>query len=140
MANKNRTKGHNFERYLVNVFKDLGFTYCKTSRFASRVLDNSKVDLAFIPYNVQAKAVIANINYHDLLLSMENSLNENFPPTDPQRNYPKIIFHKKGRKKYEKLVIMQQDEFISILKELENAKRSVNGTGSGDCGDKSFRK
>lgn len=133
MANKNRTKGHNFERYLAKVFRDLGFTYCKTSRQASRILDDSKVDLAFIPYNVQAKAVLATINYHDLLLSMESSLNENFPPGDPQINYPKMIFHRRGRRKYDKFVIMQEDEFIDLLKKLEDAKRSVNGTGSGDC-------
>ena len=132
MANKNRTKGHNFERYLAKVFRDLGFTYCKTSRQASRILDDSKVDLAFIPYNVQAKAVLSTINYHDLLLSMESSLNENFPPTDPQRTYPKIIFHRRGRRKYDKFVIMQEDEFIGILKQIEDAKRSIASTGSGN--------
>ena len=126
MANKNRTKGHNYERYLMKIFKEMGFTFCKTSRNASKLLDDSKVDLAFIPYNVQAKSVVASINYTNLFNEMESSLTGNFPPNDPQRYYPKIIFHKRGKNKYDKLVIMQQEEFINILKELEDAKRAID--------------
>lgn len=122
MSNTNRTKGHNFERYLAKLFRELGYTFCKTSRQASRLLDDSKVDLAFIPYNVQAKAVKANINYQELLRSMDEALVKNFPPNDPQQNYPKIIFHKKGRKKYESVVIMEEKEFIKLLKEVKNDK------------------
>ena len=54
---KNRRKGHNAERRRAQMFRELGFDKCKTSREASRLLDNCKVDLAFVPYNVQMKAV-----------------------------------------------------------------------------------
>lgn len=119
MSNTNRTKGHNFERYLAKLFRELGYTFCKTSRQASRLLDDSKVDLAFIPFNVQAKAVKANINYQELLRSMDEALKQNFPPSDPQINYPKIIFHKKGRKKYESVVVMEEKEFIELMKKIK---------------------
>lgn len=118
MSNKNRTKGHNFERYLAKIFRDLGFPFCKTSRQASRLLDDSKVDLAFIPFNVQAKAVERNINYQDIFAEMEEALIKNFPPTDAQINHPKIIFHKKGSKKYESVVVMEEKEFIKLLKQI----------------------
>jgi len=119
MSSANRRKGHNFERYLAKKFREIaGFTFCKTSRQASRLLDDSKVDLAFIPYNVQAKAVIRNLNYHDIFESMDNALKKNYPPTDPQINLPKIIFHKRGRKKYQSLVILEEEEFFNLLKKL----------------------
>lgn len=120
----NRRKGHNFERYLVKIFRDdLGFKFCKTSRQASRLLDDSKVDLAFIPYNVQAKSVKSNLNYQEIFKSMDEALEQNFPPTDQQVNLPKLIFHKKGRKKYESLVIVEEKEFIKILNQLHNGSK-----------------
>jgi hypothetical protein len=127
MSNTNRTKGHNFERYLAKIFREkLGFTFCKTSRQASRLLDASKVDLAFIPFNVQAKAVKANINYQDVFRTMDEALNLNFPPTDPQIKYPKIIFHKKGtvtkKDKYQSVVVMEENEFIELLNKIYNGK------------------
>jgi hypothetical protein len=125
MANKNRDKGHRFERILAQLFRDMGFSYCKTSRQASRMLDDSKVDLAFIPYNVQAKAVKATINYQTLFESMDEELIKNFPPTDPQRTYPKMIFHRRGRLKTQKFVIMLEDEFVEILKQVNKKDEST---------------
>jgi len=115
-----RTKGHDFERYLAKIFRALGHSYCKTSRQASKLLDDSKVDLAFIPFNVQAKSVVANINYQTIFNDMETALIANYPPTDPQRNHPKMIFHKKGRKKYDSVVVMEEGEFIELLKQVKN--------------------
>lgn len=120
MSNTNRNKGHNFERYLAKLFRSFGFNYCKTSRQASRLLDDSKVDLAFIPYNVQAKAVKANLNYQEIFRSMDEALNLNYPPHDPQRSYPKIIYHKKNGRKYNSVVIMEEKEFNEILKKLHD--------------------
>jgi hypothetical protein len=53
----NRTKGHNLEREIARMFRDeLGFKFAKTSRLASRMLDNCKVDIAGIPFLIQTKA------------------------------------------------------------------------------------
>lgn len=61
-----RRKGHNYERTIVKYFKDLGFDQAKTSRLGSRLLDSAKVDICDIPFNVQCKAVEANIDYYKL--------------------------------------------------------------------------
>lgn len=122
MSSKNRRKGHNLERKWKNIFKDiLGFKFCKTSRQASRLLDDSKVDLAFIPFNVQCKkGYTRGINYTQVFEEMEQKLKENFPPESVEIANPPIIVHDKGRKKYEKLVVIQEDDFIKLLKKIYN--------------------
>ena len=52
----NRRKGHNAERYYANFFKDLGYTFCKTARQASRLHDDCGIDLMYLPFLVQIKA------------------------------------------------------------------------------------
>lgn len=120
-AVKNRNKGQRLERYFAKLFREvLGFTKCLTSRQASRILDNSKVDLANIPYNVQIKNVKAAIKYEDVFDDMNKSLKDNFMKGDQQITYPKIIFHRRGRKKTQKFAIMPEEEFIKLLKKIHN--------------------
>lgn len=114
-ANTNRTKGHNFERELAIVFRALGFSYCKTSRQASRLYDDSGIDLWGIPYLVQAKKVKASINYGKLIKEIEGRVEKNFPPGSPEREHPIVIFH---RKEKDKLVIMKENDFINLLKKI----------------------
>ena len=40
-----RNKGHQFELYVRNVFRALGYMQCKTSRSCNRELDAAGVDL-----------------------------------------------------------------------------------------------
>lgn len=56
LGKANKRMGSNAERYYMNKFKDLGFEFCRTSREASKLHDNAKIDLVFIPYNIQVKA------------------------------------------------------------------------------------
>lgn len=118
----NRVKGHTYERNLAKFFRDIGYSFCKTSRQASRLLDDSKVDLAFIPFNVQAKSVKAPINYKKVFTEMEEALKKNFPPEDLQNIHPKMIFHKRGRLKYDSLVIMEEKEFMDLLKKIKDGR------------------
>jgi hypothetical protein len=112
----NRDKGHRKERELATLFKDLGYTHCKTSRQASRLLDDSKVDLWGIPFNVQSKAGYPKgLNYTTIFQDMKEALSNNFPPEDKQHEYPMMIFHDKGRKEEEKLVVMKENEFVKLL-------------------------
>ena len=116
----NRRKGHNLERRLVNAFKKLGYNFCKTSRAASRLLDDSKVDLWGIPYNVQAKkGYLKGLNYTAIFDQMNIALGENFPPEDKQLTYPSVIIHDKGRKKQDKLVIIQEEDFFNLVKKIK---------------------
>ena len=56
MSNPQKVKGSNAERLYAAEFRNLGFSFCKTSRQANRKLDDAGVDLCFLPFNVQIKA------------------------------------------------------------------------------------
>lgn len=127
----NRRKGHGYERYLAKRFRDLGYNFCKTTRQASRILDSCQVDLAFIPYNVQAKKVRDNLNYTTIFETIEERLSQNFPPGSEELMKPPIIFHSRGRTPNEKLVIMKEDDMFKLLKKIatiENSKVKTNNT------------
>lgn len=112
----NRKKGHDYERKWAKIFREeFDYTYCKTSRQASRLLDDSKVDLAFIPFNFQCKNVKAAINYPDEFRLIAETLSKNFPPEDNQHNYPTIIAHKRGSKPEEELIIMKASDFHRLM-------------------------
>lgn len=122
-AKANRRKGHGLERRIRLIFIALGFSKCRTARQASRLLDDSKVDLAMIPYNVQCKAGYpTGINYIKLFTEMSEGLVENFMEGDPVIDYPKIIIHDRLEGKGSKLVIMQEEEFWELFKSLKNGK------------------
>lgn len=118
LAIYSRRKGHNAERQRVLKFIKLGFDKCKTSRYASRILDDSKVDLAFIPYNVQMKAVKSAISYQKIFEEMDTLLKENFPESDPVSSNPSVIIHDRGRKKTQKFVVMMEDDWFNLIEKL----------------------
>jgi hypothetical protein len=107
-----RRKGHNYERTVVKLFRDLGYTDAKTSRLGSRLLDSAKVDICDIPFNVQCKAVEANIDYKKLSDEIEGAIAKLTPG---RINLPIIIFHKKNRNTN---VIMTLDEFEKFMRQL----------------------
>src|SRR5690606_32028160 len=99
IGKNNKRKGSQKERDVAKKFRDLGYEFAKTSRQASRLLDDSKVDIAFVPYNVQCKkGYPKGINYTLVFNEMKEGLNKNFPPTESVHNYPCVIIHDKGRK------------------------------------------
>lgn len=123
MKNTNRTKGHNAERDVAKTFREIGFDKCKTSREASRLHDNCKIDLCFIPFNVQVKAGFQRgLNPTNEFKDMEEAIKQNFPERYPEYDYPKVLIHKKqvgkGKKrtKYDDLVILPLEDFINIIK------------------------
>jgi len=115
----NRTKGHNLEREIARMFRDeLGHKFAKTSRLASRILDNCKVDIAGIPFLIQTKAGYAKARpkAEVIFQEIEDSLKENFPQSDPVHNYPKVLIHKiDGKHKYHNLVSMPYNDFKYLL-------------------------
>lgn len=114
-----RTKGHNLEREIARMFRDeLGFKFAKTSRLASRTLDNCKVDIAGIPFLIQTKAGYAKNRPkpEEIFQEMDDLLKENFPEEDPVHHYPKVLIHKiTDRKKYHNFVTMPYNDFKRIL-------------------------
>lgn len=107
MPNKNRNKGHGFEREIAGEFRGLGFTGCETSRYASRKTDDQKVDLCFTePFNIQCKAWKSAPSYHRTLKEMPEDSNYN------------IIIH---RRPYQgDVVVMSKEDFYELVCMLKN--------------------
>lgn len=92
--NTNKTKGSNAERYYAKVFRELGYRFCETARFASTKHDNAKVDLVYIPYNIQIKAgVQKNLSPGKELFMMSSSIAAMFPLEEDIHNKPCLLIH-----------------------------------------------
>ena len=97
MVNTNRTRGNNAERRYAQIFRDLGYDKCRTSRQASKLLDDCAVDLMFLPFLVQIKAGRQKgMNPSKILSEMESRIKENFPDTAPEQTMPRLLIHYKG--------------------------------------------
>ncbi len=103
-----RQKGHGFEREIAQLFRELGWTQCLTSRNESKTKDDKGVDLCFTdPWNVQCKAVESlSPSLHVIIKEM------------PQDDKSNVVFHKKN--KQGTIVAMSLESFIKIIKERRN--------------------
>lgn len=108
-----RTKGHNMERAIVNELKEIGYVNAKTSRYSSKLLDDSKVDINYVPFNIQSKAVKTSINYVKLIAEIRALIKKNCPDRE---SYPLMIFHKRATNS--DLVIMERKDLYKILEQL----------------------
>ena len=119
----NRTKGHDGERYYAKVFREeLGFDNCCTSRYASRLLDNCKIDLVNIPYCVQIKT-----GYHKsmkaqiVLKELSDAIHNHLPENSENKDYPKVLIHRlqgtkgKARTEFDDLVTMTFNDFKKLI-------------------------
>lgn len=86
-------------------------------------MDNSKVDLVFIPYLFQLKHVMAKLKYNEIFLSMEEELTKNFPKNSKELTFPKVIVHRFGRKKYQEYAVIPIDDFKKLLERLSELDR-----------------
>lgn len=107
-GSKSRRKGHNYERDIVKFFNKLGFK-ALTTRNASRLMDNAKIDIYGLPFNVQCKAVEARIEYHNLTKEITDQILKLCPD---RSNFPIIIFHKRKKKT---TVTMTLEEFEKLI-------------------------
>jgi hypothetical protein len=115
--------GHNAERYYAQQFREMGYTYCRTSREGSRLHDNCKIDLIFIPFNTQIKAgKQKGFNPVSVLKEMNMLITKAFPPDSAEFNHPKIVIHKKEsgrgnkRTEYDETVTMTFEDFKKLIK------------------------
>lgn len=131
----NKRKGSDAERYYANIFRDEGYKHCRTSRQASKLHDDCAIDLVFIPVLAQIKAGRQrNMNPSKVLYDIDERVQQNFPETAPERNMPGVLIHYKqvgaGKKrtKYDELVTMTFETFLTFLKsynnDLQNKKRT----------------
>lgn len=125
----NRTKGHNAERHYATFFKKLGYTFCKTSRQASRLHDDCGIDLHFLPFNVQVKAgAQRGLNRIATLKYIEDKLKDNFPPDAPEHDKPKLLIERKDpgagtkRNQYHDMISMTVEDFTKLITILKSEK------------------
>ncbi len=112
----NKRKGSTAERYYAKFFRELGFTFCETSRFGSKKHDNAKIDLLYIPFNVQIKAGIQkNMNPGKELFMMSTSISAMFPPEDEVFKRPCILFHYKQGKPGAKRTPEMEMVYMSMI-------------------------
>lgn len=112
----NKRKGSTAERYYAKFFRELGFTFCETSRFGSKKHDNAKIDLLYIPFNVQIKAGIQkNMNPGKELFLMSTSISAMFPPEDEVFKRPCILFHYKQGKPGAKRTPEMEMVYMSMI-------------------------
>lgn len=117
---KNKRKGSDAERFYVNVFKELGYKHCVTSRLGSKLHDNAGVDIINIPFNIQIKAgKQAKLSPGKVLLNMESQIKSLFPEDDKIHTYPLLVIHRLHafKKNYiEDVVYMSFDQFNDFTK------------------------
>lgn len=123
---RNRTKGHDAERHYASVFREMNkaFEKCKTSRAASRLHDDSGIDLCFTdPFNIQIKAgKQAGLNVSKELAKIKEEVNKSFPSHYPELSNINILIHKKDvargrrRNEFDEIVSMTMEDFTKLLK------------------------
>lgn len=125
----NRTKGHNLERLLANIFRNnFGFNFTSTSRNSSRLLDNCKVDIDGIPFNLQAKSGYDRSppKFKDIYTSIKTALKESYPPEDPRHNYPVILVHKDNSRKKEGFTwTFRHVDIVTLLEDYYTTKQQL---------------
>lgn len=101
-----RTKGHNFEREMAQLFRELGWSDCVTSRSESKNLDDLGIDLCYTdPFQIQCKAQEKmDTAPHDLLSSMPEGLN--------------VVIHKRNNKGT--IVYLDLKNFLNLIKEYKH--------------------
>jgi hypothetical protein len=111
-----RQKGNTFEVEVMNMFKQLGYEFCKTSRNASKLYDDCKIDLFGLPINVQVKRGYNKgiVNYHKIKEECLGLIKKNFPKTDSIHQQDFIVIQKQDYK--ESIVILTLENYLKLLK------------------------
>lgn len=122
----NKRKGSDAERYYAKIFRDLGFSHCKTSRLGSKLHDDAGIDLIFVPLNVQIKAgKQVGLNSARELKYIQDRMAELFPPTSIEHSLPKVLIHKKEvgagkrRTQFDDIVSMTFEDFVKLIRKVE---------------------
>jgi len=96
---RNRTKGHDLERDCASLFRNLGFSFAKTTRAESKTLDDAGVDIANIPFLVQCKAGYDDRypRFPEIYKGIRENIKKAYPKDSPLQELPVILIHKPNR-------------------------------------------
>lgn len=132
MAN-NGEKGKRYERDIVKVFKKCGFKHAKSSRQASRLYDDCKIDIhgLILPtdeyFMVQCKSGYkSNRPKPDRIFLMQKEMIKKHLPE--VKNYIPALFHKlDGYKEENHIVSLRYKDFMVMFKHyLNDLQRSAS--------------
>lgn len=95
-GSRNRTKGHDLERFVATLWRSLGFEHCITTRNGSKKLDDCGIDLMFIPFNIQCKSGYEKRRpkYDVEYSNTRGKLEESFPPEELVHKKPYVLVHR----------------------------------------------
>ena len=108
MANKNRDKGHRFERKLLKLLRPI-YPKIKTSRNASLELDANGIDFVNTgSIAIQSKTLKQRPNFNNVLSKMKTKL-------------PKVFIYKdnKIRGKDGEYAVLRLEDLITLLTDLD---------------------
>lgn len=118
----NKRKGSDAERLYAKVFRDLGFSFCQTARYGSRIHDDAGIDLINLPINVQVKAgKQKGLNPSAIIKDIKERISTMFPKQAKEHANPLVIIHKKevgrGKKRSEEdeVVHMSFEDFKKLI-------------------------
>lgn len=138
-SSRNQNVGHQFERDMCNVLREIGFEHVCTTRIESKARDAQKVDImnkneyknGRLPYNIQCKNLVMgmkgrNFAYPDF--KYPNILNA-MPQDGPEIN---VIFHNMTEKqpsgKFKTVgqyAHVKLYDFVMMMKELKDLRSEV---------------
>lgn len=135
----NKRKGSNAERHYAKYFRDLGYEHCETARFASKKHDNAKIDLMYVPFNIQVKAgKQKNMNPGKELFSMESCIKAMFPSDDQVFTKPCLLFHYKQGVKGKPRELEDEIVYMSLI-QFDKFHSQLKGDELEYLGSKSFK-
>lgn len=108
MANKNRDKGHRFERYIANLLKDI-YPRIQTARYASRITDDNGIDFVNTgSVDIQAKTLKSKPNFKEVFEHM-------------MTDRPKLFIYKDNKiiGKSGEYAVMPLEDMITLLRDLD---------------------
>lgn len=115
-----RTKGHNFERWICKLFRENLNHDCKTTRSLSKGLDDCGIDVVGTDVIIQAKAGYENRRprFEEIYKSIKERIDLRYGKTHRLHEYPIVLIHNidvgKGNKRgpeYTTVTLTLEDYF-----------------------------
>lgn len=127
-----REKGHNAERLLAQMFRDIGYEHACTTRASSGLLDSCGIDLNYVPIIVQIKAGIQKgMSIPVELEYIRTQVGVLLPPEEPWHSRLKAIVQIKPparnrRTEYDSIVSMTLNDWMILIQLAYPAPNKTN--------------
>jgi hypothetical protein len=116
-----REKGHNAERLIAQMFRDIGFEHACTTRASSNLLDSCGIDINYVPIIVQIKAGIQRgLSIPSELEYIQTQMILNLPPEESWHSKLRAVIQikppaKNRRSDYDSIVSMTLTDWMRLV-------------------------